>query len=120
MLARAGVQIFLIFFERYREMKLLAAFLTQSVFSNNEDPTRIHVDEGGTVTLPCSIQDSFLSPVVEWRHSGQRVAKRLEERVKLVKSSPLVDRVKVSLVPGSADLSLSNASGKNIIFCRIN
>ena len=119
-LARVGVQIFLIFLESYREMKLLAAFLTQSVFSNNEDPTRIHVDEGGTVTLPCSIQDNFLSPVVEWRHSGQRIAKRLEERVKLVKSSPLVDRVKVSLVPGSADLSLSNASGKIIFFYRIN
>ena len=81
MLARVGLQIFLIFSESYREMKLLAAFLAQSVLSNNEDQTRIRVDEGGTATLPCRIQDNFLSPVVEWRHSGQHVAKRLEERV---------------------------------------
>ena len=97
-------------------MKLLAAFLTQSVLSNKEDPTRIRVDEGGTVTLPCEIQEDFLSPVVEWRHSDQRVAKRLEERVKLVKASPLVDRVKVSLIPGSADLSLSNVTGRVSFF----
>ena len=92
-------------------MKLLAAFLAQGVLSN-EEVASIRVHEGGTVTLPCQIPADAVSPVVEWYQSDARIAKRLEERVKLVRSSPLVERVKVSLVPGSADLTLSDASGK--------